>query len=508
MLGRAIGAVLYGVDARLVDVEVDLTSGLPSIAAVGLLDSAVREGIDRVRSALRHAGFTLPPRRIVINLAPAELPKQGGGLDLPIAVALLRAAGSLDPGEGRTTVFLGELALDGSVRPVRGAVSAALAARAAGRVAIVVPAENAAEAVLVDGLDVVAVRSLADLAILRDGARHAVDRHSAATLLAREERRGGAPDLADVRGQFSARRAIEIAAAGGHHVLLCGPPGSGKTLLAQRLPGVLPPLEPSEALEVTRIHSAAGIARALVCRRPFRAPHHGISAAGLTGGGRALRPGEVSLASHGVLYLDELTEFRRDALEALRQPLEDGAIRVSRVHGTVELPAEFTLVASMNPCPCGFHGGPHGRCSCSPSTIARYRTRISGPLLDRFDLVIPVPPVEPAALGSRERGEPSAAVRTRVVRARERQRARVGGAGPSCNARMDREALDRYAALEPQALGLLVSAADRLGLTGRGFDRVRRTARTIADLDGAGEIGPVHVAEALQYRPSDALGPR
>ena len=508
MLGRAIGAVLVGVEARLVDVEVDLTGGLPTIAAVGLLDSAVREGIDRVRSALRHAGFSLPPRRIVINLAPAELPKQGAGLDLPIAVALLRAAGSLDPGEGPSVVFLGELALDGSVRPVRGAVAAALAARSFGRAGIVLPVENASEAMLVEGLVVVAVRSLADLVTMRDGVRARIERPNTAELLSSEEARGSAPDLADVRGQSSARRAIEIAAAGGHHVLLCGPPGSGKTLLAQRLPGVLPPLEPREALEVTRIHSAAGLTRALVCRRPFRAPHHGISAAGLTGGGRGLRPGELSLATHGVLYLDELTEFRRDALEAMRQPLEDGAIRVSRVHGTVELPAEFTLVASMNPCPCGFHGGPDGRCSCSRSAIERYRARLSGPLLDRFDLVIPVPAVGLAALGSRSRGEPSVAVRARVAVARARQRERLGPHGPSCNARMDPEALDRDAALGPETRGLLLAAADRLGLTARGFDRVRRVARTIADLAGTARIGPEHVAEALQYRPPDKLGLR
>jgi magnesium chelatase family protein len=500
MLGRSTGVVLEGVEARLIEVEVDLGGGLPTIAAVGLPDSAVREGIDRIRSALRHTGFKLPQRRVIVNLAPAGLRKHGAALDLPIAVALLLADGQVGALPGGRAVMAGELALDGSLRPVRGALSFALAARAAGRRRLLIPLDNAEEAGLVSGLEVLPVGNLADVAAISRGARPEGDKVDAAALLCAAAPEAGGGDLSEVKGQATARRALEIAAAGGHHLLLSGPPGSGKSMLAGRLPGILPPMEVDEALEVTRIWSAAGISRGLVTSRPFRSPHHGISLAGLTGGGVPLRPGEITLASKGVLFLDELSEFRRDALEALRQPLEEGTITVVRMAATATFPAEFTLVASINPCPCGHLGSPDGRCSCTPPMINRYRIKLSGPLLDRFDLMTEVPAVDVRLLSVRTEEESSAMVRRRVVAARKRQRSRFGAEGPGCNARMGPPDLDRFVPLEPASRGLLNAASDRLGLSARGFDRVRRVARTIADLNGSGRLEPQHVAEALQYR--------
>ncbi|HZS32596.1 MAG TPA: YifB family Mg chelatase-like AAA ATPase [Methylomirabilota bacterium] len=497
MLARVFSACLAGVDATLVRVEVDVSQGLPAFATVGLPDPAVRESRDRVRTAIRNSGFAFPLERVTVNLAPADVRKEGVSFDLPIALGLLTAVGALRPDRLGRCLVAGELALDGAIHPVRGALPMALTARRAGLEACLVAPGNAAEAALLDGLAVHPVGSLAEAAaFLNDERPVAPARGDPGRLL--ERAAPGGDDFADVRGQAHAKRGLEIAAAGGHHVLLLGPPGTGKTLLARRLPTILPPLTLAEAIEVSQVWSVAGLlpSEGLVTQRPFRAPHHTVSAAGLIGGGRPPHPGEVSLAHHGALFLDELPEFAPYVLDTLRQPLEDGVLTVARAGGAVRLPALVQLVAAMNPCRRGCPSVE--RCGCTPGERARYLGRLSAPLLDRIDLHLEVGPVAARAGAPAGAAGESAAMRARVARARARQ-----GDRGAVNARLAPAVLARHCRLPPEAEALLAGATERLGLSARAHDRVLRVARTIADLAGADALAAEHVAEALAYRVLD-----
>ena len=506
MLATALSASLVGLQAHLVRVEVEALRGPPHFDLVGLAEVAVRESRVRVKSALAQVGVDIAECRIVVNLAPADVKKTGTGFDLAIAVAALGALGAVPREALAGVLFVGELSLEGTVQPLRGVLPQLLGARAKGVERAVVPAANAGEAALVTGIDARAVGALREaLEALRGVRQLPVAQRSPEPP---SPSRAPQDDLAEVRGQASARRALEIAAAGGHNLLMIGPPGAGKTMLARRLPGLLPPLSTEEALEVTAIHSVAGMlgtSRRLTHARPFRAPHHTVSEVGLVGGGDGPRPGEVSLAHHGVLFLDELAEFRRGALEALRQPLEDGFVTISRAHAKATFPARSLLVCAMNPCPCGWLGDGSGRCGCSADRVRAYRAKMSGPLLDRIDVHVALPPVEVSALHGPARGEASAAVRGRVEAARaiQRERALRGDVGAATNGVLSARDLERTARLCDEGASLLGAAVRRLALSARAYGKVLRVARTIADLAGSTSVRPEHVGEAIGLRVLD-----